>query len=62
MKTIKITDNDIQALIDGEFTPEKYKILMSVISRSPELLNRYESLLQQKKLLQNWWKSFYHES
>jgi hypothetical protein len=53
-----ISDLDIQALVDGELDKEEERRLLSEIIRAPELLNRLEELMRQKKQIRNWWQFF----
>lgn len=56
MNISPITDYDIQALIDHELSYEDEKEIRGHIESNREAQKRYEGLLQQKRLLQNWWK------
>ena len=58
---INITDRHIQALIDDELDDNERKTLMAKIIRSPYHLKRYEELIQQKSMLQEWWDHFHHQ-
>ncbi len=51
-----ISDFDIQALIDNELDWEEEKRVKLAINRDAQFIERYESLKNQKKLLQDWWK------
>lgn len=51
-----VTDMDIQALLDNELEPEKMRLVLETISRSPDLQKRYQQYLHQKDLLKLWWK------
>jgi hypothetical protein len=53
-----ISDLDIQALVDGELDKEEERRLLSEIIRAPELLNRLEELMRQKRQIRNWWQFF----
>ncbi|MBU0859286.1 MAG: hypothetical protein KJ667_05065 [Alphaproteobacteria bacterium] len=50
-----ITDEDIQALVDGELTPARQEIVMKVIENDVGLRERYRALRRQKMLLLSWW-------
>lgn len=50
-------DYKIQALVDGELNREQEKQVMRRIRREQALKQRYEELLEQKELLQKWWKN-----
>lgn len=50
-------DYKIQALVDGELAPDQEKAVRRRIRREKALKHRYEELLEQKELLQKWWKN-----
>ena len=50
-----ITDFDIQALVDNELGREEQKRDRAYIETMPEAGRRYEELLRQKLILQEWW-------
>ncbi len=50
-----ITDFDIQALVDNELGREEQKRVRAYIETMPEAGRRYEELLRQKLILQEWW-------
>lgn len=52
----KITDYDIQALVDGEVSDIRYVALFEAVSKDPALYNRYLLYKNQKNLLKSWWK------
>lgn len=52
----KITDFDIQALVDGQVDDQTYVALVEQINRDPTLYNRYLLYKKQKNLLKSWWK------
>lgn len=52
----KITDYDIQALVDGEVTDNQYVALFDAVTNDPALYNRYLLYKKQKNLLKSWWK------
>jgi anti-sigma factor RsiW len=52
----KITDLDIQALVDDELDPERQRLVMDYIQSSPDLYKRYTLYVHQKKLLKSWWR------
>ena len=56
MITGKITDMDIQALIDGQMDEPSAARISDAIARDPTLAQRYAQYAKQKKLLQIWWK------
>lgn len=51
-----ITDNDIQALIDDELDREETAYVRTAIESNHQLLNRYNELLRQKKLIKRWFE------
>lgn len=52
----KVTDLDIQALIDGELDAQRGHYVLTAIQQDPALFNRYTLYQKQKNLLKNWWK------
>lgn len=52
----RISDLEIQALVDGEVDNPKSVELMTVMTRDPALYNRYLLYKKQKSLLKSWWK------
>ena len=52
----KITDLDIQALVDGELPPDVKSRYLEIINHSPDLFRRYNMYMQQKTLLKIWYK------
>jgi hypothetical protein len=52
----RISDLEIQALVDGEVDDPKSVELMTVMTRDPALYNRYLLYKKQKSLLKSWWK------
>jgi anti-sigma factor RsiW len=51
-----ITDEDIQAFVDGELGDDEARRLIAVIALSPEHMSRYKELVRQKSLLKKWWR------
>lgn len=51
-----ITDYDIQALIDNELDWEEEKRVREAIKYNSQFMKRYNTLKNQKTLIQNWWK------
>ena len=49
------SDLDIQALVDGELSEEDEVKLRRYLKENKSAQNRYQELLDQKKLLQFWW-------
>jgi len=56
----KITDNDIQALIDNELDWEQEKQVRRAINNNSIFTDLYNALKSQKQLLQIWWKQKSH--
>ncbi|NCT41471.1 MAG: hypothetical protein GW778_07420 [Alphaproteobacteria bacterium] len=50
------TDYDIQALIDNELNYEDSKVVRNYIQKNKDALKRHDTLAQQKRMLQSWWK------
>lgn len=57
MSSDKITDYDIQALVDGELNREESRRVKNVIESDPKAAYRYQELLDQKEMLGAWWKN-----
>ncbi len=55
-KNNQVSDLDIQALVDGEMTPEMRASVMDEIMKSAESLQRLDELLRQKAFMREWWK------
>lgn len=51
----QITDGDLQALADGELSPEDKRSLMSFVMKSPALLGRLDEIISQKNLIRKAW-------
>jgi anti-sigma factor RsiW len=56
MNSKRITDLDIQALVDGEVDEKTSVALLQAVTNDPNLYNRYMLYQKQKKLLKSWWK------
>lgn len=54
---INFSELDIQALIDNEMDWEEQKQLLFHLESDETLKKKYHSLLEQKHLIQRWWKS-----
>jgi len=52
-----ITDRDIQALVDDELSQEQAARVREYLLHDPRARYRYDSLIKQKQLLQEWWRS-----
>ena len=50
-----ITDFEIQALVDNELSWEEEKQVRAYIEASAAARSRYDELVRQKRLLQEWW-------
>ncbi len=59
---IKITDREIQALVDNELDSDDARAIKAIILETPAYLRRYEELARQKQLLRGWWDAFHHEN
>lgn len=53
----EITDYEIQAVVDEQLPLAEKNRMMERIIRCPDSLNRMESLIRQKNLLREWWRS-----
>lgn len=53
----KITDEDLQALVDGAFDQETHRRMIHAIRHNPRLWRRLEELYYQKFILKEWWRS-----
>jgi anti-sigma factor RsiW len=53
---LKINDEDLQALVDGELPPEIAAYLRHLIEMDQAIKERYETLLHQNALLKLWYK------
>lgn len=54
----RITDLDLQALVDGELPESKQAELRRRVEADDLLRARYRELLEQKRLLALWWRQF----
>ena len=54
---IYISDNDLQALVDGAFGTDDHARILSRVNAHPAMNARFEYLCGQKILLQAWWES-----
>lgn len=52
----RISDLEIQALVDGEVDDRTALALLDALQRDPTLHNRYLLYKKQKSLLKSWWK------
>jgi anti-sigma factor RsiW len=55
--TERITDMDIEALIDNELDTSTALRVRHAVERDPSLHRKYAQLMTQKRLLQMWWSS-----
>lgn len=53
----KISDLELQALVDGELTGEERTALLTRIKKSPEAQKRHAEIIRQKEVLKEWWKN-----
>lgn len=53
----KISDLELQALVDGELTGEERTALLTRIKKSPEAQKRHAEIIRQKEALKEWWKN-----
>lgn len=51
-----ISDEDIQALVDGELSAPQAEHVMKVVESDTWLRERYDALRRQKMLLLSWWQ------
>ena len=56
MNSEKITDMDLQALVDGQLEEDRARRVRDALKTDPALQNRYMLYQKQKNLLKNWWK------
>lgn len=56
MNREKITDMDIQALVDGELDEGQRDRILKILHLYPDLYKRYILYKEQKSLLKAWWK------
>lgn len=52
-----ITDEDLQALVDGAYDSKVHENIMNMVKGDPLLRARLEQLFEQKYLLKEWWLS-----
>lgn len=58
MKSGNFEKQEIQKYVDSLLKPEEARRIEKIISASPEAQEYYLKLLQQKQLLNIWWKNF----
>ncbi len=56
MERAPLSDFDIQAYIDNELEWERAKEILAQIQADPALEKRYQSLLDLKHKIQDWWR------
>jgi len=56
----RITEMDIEALIDNELDPQTAARVSYAVEQDPHLRHTYRTLITQKKLLNMWWHSQKH--
>jgi len=52
-----IDDFDIQALVDAQLDWEDEKRVWMAVQASPQYMQRYQQLMNQKKALSLWWSA-----
>ena len=52
----KISEWDIQALIDGELSADEEAYVLQALADAPDMQELFNLLKKQKQLLQLWWK------
>lgn len=52
-----ISDEDLQALVDGMLDQELHECTIEMVRNNPRLWERLEELYFQKHLLKEWWRS-----
>lgn len=62
MRFSMIKDEDIQALVDGELSLERARMIRHEIDEDEGLKKRYQDLMDQKDLLKSWWKNLQYSS
>lgn len=55
--TERITELDVEALIDSQLDWEKEKRVLRELERNPGLRAYHEEMVKQKKLLVAWWRN-----
>lgn len=55
MRRPPISDMDLQALADDQLEERERQKLLGALELDEEARERYERLLEQKKLIQLWW-------
>lgn len=50
-----ISDFDVEALADGELSPERRSQVIDSIRDNSDLQKRYQMLIEQRDLLKLWW-------
>ena len=58
--THRITQMDIEALVDNELDPQTAARVRYAVENNPQLHRAYNNLMNQKKLLNMWWHSQKH--
>lgn len=57
MEELGITDLDIQALVDGELSWDNVQRVRNYLATNPVAWQRYQELLEQKRLIGEWWSA-----
>ena len=50
-----IKDHDIQAFLDNELSDDQARKVIVHLQENPRACKRYQTLLKQKAILQQWW-------
>lgn len=53
-----VDQQDVEALIDNELDPDQVDTVIASIEDNKELATVYQKLIEQKLLLQDWWKNY----
>lgn len=56
MGEVRITDQDIEALVDNQLDKADAARVTYALLQNPRLHRKYSQLLTQKRLLQLWWQ------
>lgn len=51
----RLTDYDIQALVDNEISPKDAELVLKQLEKNHAAHERYKELIKQKNLLKLWW-------
>jgi tellurite resistance protein len=59
---LQLTDQDIQALADGQCSEESRRAIMATIMSSPRMMARLDEILQQNQMLKDWWSCIFEQN